>query len=357
MTKINRRTALAGGGALAATALMQAPPQAFARKDDLPLGTWTPLADMPFPVQDGAAAPFWKSPGAAASLKAGPFNIIVCAGGVTPNAQFWITDAVVYYDPKSDSWSAATPLPKPRHHAMLVNSNGYLYALGGYDGDADAGWRMRKNCWRLDAVDDQWKDMRDLPNPQAESVCVSVQGNIHLIGGRAPAGSQNLYYGDHIDTDGHWLYDPSVDGWFPLAGLTTPRHAAAAAVINGVVYVFGGRTVAGGATNVVEVYDPLSDRWEAARPMPKALSGHGAAVLGRKIYIFGGADDKPEAEDVSAGAWEYDPYKDTWRAVAAMPRPRHGLGAVAVNDVAYLIGGGARAGEDATSAMTDKFEI
>ncbi len=348
MTNINRRSVLAGAAAAGL------PLRAFA--DDAPIGAWTPLASMPFPVQEIYPAPFWKAP-ERATAKPIPFNILVNAGGLTPDREYNVTDEVTFYDPYYDKWGFARPLPEPRHHIALVNNNGYLFAIGGFARNANGGWQMRADNWRIGAIGDDWAPMRPLPHPQAEMVCASVNGTIHVVGGRAPAGSRNREWDDHIDTDQHWYYDPAADDWFSAAPMPTPRNSSAGAVRNGVLYVIGGRTVSDGNVATVEVYDPLSDRWEQARPMPKAQGGLAAAVLGQKIYVFGGEYFTGAGGGVFAEAWEYDPYRDKWRAVAAMPRPRHGLGAVGLNNAIYVLGGAAQAGGNATSAALDKFEI
>ena len=60
---------------------------------------------------------------------------------------------------------------------------------------------------------------------------------------------------------------------------------------------------------------------------------------------------------VFADAWEYDPREDRWRAVADMTRPRHGLGAVAIGDAIYVVGGAAKAGGEETSTAVDAFTM
>ncbi len=357
MTNLHRRAVLLGGAAAIAGGFIQRPRSASAHDVTGPTGAWTPLADMPFPVQEIYPAPFWKAPDTAPGLKPKPFNILVNAGGLTPEGAFNVTDAVTYYDPARDSWHYGEPLPAPRHHIALVNNNGYLYGVGGFARDRNGGWQMRSNCWRASALDEGWAMMRPLPHPQSEIVCVSLGGFIHVAGGRAPSGSRNRDWSDHIDTDHHWIYDPAADRWFSAAPLPTPRNSAAGAVVNGVLYVIGGRTVSDGNTAVVEVYDPLSDRWEQARPMPKAQGGLAAAVIRGKIYAFGGEYFSPGGGGVFAETWEYDPGADRWRAVAAMPRKRHGLGAVAIDNVIYALGGAVNAGGDGTSAALDRFEI
>jgi len=355
MTTLTRRSMLAAGGA---AALCAATPFArtAAQNSSPAIGAWTPLSDMPFPVQEIYPAPFWKDPGQGFSAKPQPYNILVCAGGLTGASGNNVTDAVTYYDPAADTWAFATPLPGARHHIALVNNNGLLYAVGGFAGDARGGWQMRANCWRLDAIQSAWRELRPMPHPLAEAACASLSGFVHVAGGRAPAGSRNLFWSDHIDTDEHWLYDAAADRWFAQAPLPTPRNSAAAAVVGGALYVIGGRTVSDGNTPAVEVYDPGSDRWEDARPMPKAQAGLAASVLNGKIYVFGG-ETSGAGGGVFPDAWEYNPRADEWRAVAAMARPRHGLGAVTLGNAVYVLGGASKAGAEETSAALDKFEI
>ncbi len=353
MNNINRRSVLAGGAGLAA-AIAATPIRAYA---DAPMGAWSPLADMPFPVQEIYPAPFRKKRAPDASLKPSAMDLVVNAGGLTPQGAFNVTDAVTFYDPAYDGWGYGTSLPEPRHHIALVNNNGLLYGVGGFARDARGGWRMQPSCWRLRDLDGDWEVMVALPHPQAETVCASLNGYIHIAGGRSPSGSRNAEWSDHIDTDEHWYYDPSDGRWRALAPLPRARNSAAGAVVNGVLYVIGGRTVTDGNTGAVDVYDPMSDRWEKARPMPKGQAGLAAAVLNGKIYAFGGEYFSPRPGGVFAESWEYDPDTDQWRAVAAMPRRRHGLGAVALGDAIYVLGGAAKVGGDETTAALDRFEI
>ena len=358
MNKIDRRRVLLGGAAVTAAAACDAQTPSFAHEtSDGPIGAWTPLERMPSPVQEIYPAPFWKAPPNGGGLKPDPFNIIVNAGGLTTRGQYNVTDEVTFYDPIYNRWGFGTPLPEARHHIALVNNNGYLYGVGGFARDDRGGWQMRSNCWRMGEVNGEWFDMATLPHPQAETVCLSLDGYIHVAGGRAPAGSLNQNWADHIDTDEHWVYDAASNQWFPAAPMPTARNSAAGAVVRGVLYVIGGRTVSDGNLTTVEVYDPLSDRWERAAPMPKAQAGLAASVLNGKIYVFGGEYFNAGGGGVFAEAWEYNPREDKWRAVAAMPRPRHGLGAVSLGDAIYVLGGAARAGGADTSDALDKFEI
>lgn len=353
MSNLTRRHMIAASGAALAFGSAQA------HEDDNLIGAWSPLADMPFPTQEIYPTAFWKPSGFSDGLKPNPSEgaLLVNAGGLTPSGEHNVTDAVTIYDPATNSWRYGTPLPEPRHHIALVNNNGFLFGVGGFARNENGGWQMRENCWRLDDLDGRWEVMAPMPHPRGETVCASLNGYLHVAGGRAPSGSLNRNWSDHIDTDEHWAYDSRADRWLSLAPMPTARNSSAGAVIGNTLYVIGGRTVNDGNTDAVEVYDPQSDRWNRARPMPKAQGGLAAAVLNGKIYAFGGEYFSPRPGGVFAEAWEYDPQADTWRAVAAMARPRHGLGAVTIGDAIYVIGGAAKVGGDETSAALDKFEI
>src|SRR5450759_1465847 len=74
-------------------------------------------------------------------------------------------------------------------------------------------------------------------------------------------------------------YDPATNTWRERAAMPTPRNHATAGVVNGKIYVIGGRVgaafISAGSSNVdvVEEYDPASDAWGSARArMPSARS-------------------------------------------------------------------------------------
>lgn len=360
------RSILMGGAASFAASVHN---RAFAHPHaDQSVGVWTERAPMPFPIQEIYPSRFWRAQPGGNSLKPNLKGVLVNAGGLT-NADgfaFNVTDLVTVYDPISNEWGWGPTLPEPRHHIALVFHNGFLYAINGYRRDARGGWQMQASLWRIDDLSAEgWTSLTPPPAPQAESVAASIGGRIHLVGGRSPAGSQNLHWGDHIDTDLHWAYDAGAGRWESRAPLPTPRNSAAGAVVDGLLFVIGGRTVSDGNTPVCEVYEPVSDRWQAAAPIPAPTretaphgqSGLAAAVWNGKIYVFGGEWSAPTTSGVYADAWEYNPRTDKWRAIAAMPRPRHGLGAVALADGIYVCGGAAGPGDKGTSDYLDRLVI
>ena len=74
--------------------------------------------------------------------------------------------------------------------------------------------------------------------------------------------------------------------------MLTPRAGAAAAVLDGRLYVCGGEGNAADPSGVfpqAEAYDLASNSWTAPAPMATPRHGTGAATLGDSIYVPGGA--------------------------------------------------------------------
>jgi len=125
-------------------------------------------------------------------------------------------------------------------------------------------------------------------------------------------------------------------------------------VLNNRVLVIGGRAYGEKPMNkqFSEVYDFKSDRWDRIRPLPIALAGLAAVTLNGKIVVSGGEAFGPNGNWKTGKAfksiWSYDPATDHWQEELAMPQPRHGHGAVSLNNKMYIVGGGSRVGPQGT---------
>jgi hypothetical protein len=75
--------------------------------------------------------------------------------------------------------------------------------------------------------------------------------------------------------------------------------------------------------------------------MRKARGGIASAKLsGGRVIVFGGEESAGTIREVEL----YEPQQRRWRALPGMRTPRHGLGAVSLNDRVYSIQGGPRPG-------------
>lgn len=328
MTRFDRRSLLAAAGA----AVLAPAAPAQARRSG-----WTARAAMPWPVQEIYAA-----------VLAG--RIVTAGGLVAQTGQpLHIEDRTAIYDPAADRWSEGPRLPEPRHHPMLIAGAHELYAVGGYARSGAGEWTNTTTVWAMAAGD--WRSRPALPSPQAEAVGVAVGETLHLITGRTPGGAANGNWNDQADTDRHLVLAPGDDRWREARPCPMARNSAAAAVMDGAVWVAGGRTVTGGGTGRLDRYDPAADRWDTLAPIPfsdaasmQVGGGLAMAAAGGRLVAFGGEWFRPRAEGGGGGVfretWTYDPARDAWAAGPAMLTPRHGLAAAAIDGVVYAIGGG-----------------
>lgn len=324
MSQIDRRTLLAAAAASAAVP--------FAVSALEPAREWTARAALPWAVQEIYCA---VSNGR-----------IVTAGGLRRPARVTeIEDRTGIYDPATNAWSEGPRLPQPRHHPMLIaGADGTVFALGGY-GRSEAGdWTGMTEVWAMEA--EGWREAGRMPGPLSETVGVELGGRLHLVTGRSP-GAANGQWNDQVDVDTHRVFLPEEGRWETARPCPVARNSAAGAVLDGALWVAGGRTVGGGGTGRLDRYDPVADRWDTLAPIPPSPTtgqqvggGLAMAAVGGRLVAFGGEWFAPGGGGVFAETWIYDPAADRWEAGPPMRTPRHGLAAAAVDGVVYAIAGG-----------------
>ncbi len=107
-----------------------------------------------------------------------------------------------------------------------------------------------------------------------------VNGVLYVVGG----------VDNQKTLDSLQAYDPATDAWSEKSPMpTTAREHLTSAVVDGKLYVMGGRTN-GVSANVDtnEVYDPKTDKWTLLEPMPSKRGGLASAVVNGSIYVVGG---------------------------------------------------------------------
>lgn len=285
-------------------------------------------------------------------------GIIYVPGGILRD-MVTTTASLEAFIAAENRWVELAPLPEPRHHITPAIVGGKLYAAGGFDGPFPQ-WAMKSDLFVYDIQSDTWTKAKPLPGPRGEHVAAVVDERIHIIGGRVPGESGRAHFDAYIDTSSHYIYDPAANEWTNGRPASTARNSAAAAVIDGLIYVVGGRanimqddgTQLQHNLHTLEVYDSKTDDWRALSPMPEALGGIAAAALGGKLYVFGGEQWTPE-QKVFASTWVYDPKSDNWARTSELPTARHGLAAATVGETIYTFGGCLKVGGGAAIGTTE----
>ena len=76
----------------------------------------------------------------------------------------------------------------------------------------------------------------------------------------------------------------------------------------------------------------------------------------RRLYVFGG-EYFDNGGRVHPEAWEYNPASDAWAPAPPMPTPRHGLGAVVLHNMIWLVGGAKKPSGVDTSDTVEAFGL
>ena len=279
---------------------------------------------------------------------------IYTLGGLSEGAQT-VLDDFLEYDAARNLWTKLSPLPEARHHIAVSIVKDKLYGIGGFKGGFP-NWEAQSTVFVYDFNKEKWTESTPLPRPRGEHTTTVIDGKIYVIGGRYKRTPDSANFNDHFDTSSMLVFDPITKVWSSAPDVPTARNSHASAVIDGKIYVVGGRQFKkqadGNYANVnvanLEVYDPKEKRWQTLSPLPKAAGGISAAAVDGKLYVFGGEQWVPE-QTVIAEAWVYDPALDKWDSVPDMKVPRHGTAAGAVGNQIYVFGGATETGAGAVS--------
>ena len=223
-----------------------------------------------------------------------------------------------------NNWSSVAPMPTARYGAAAVTVNGKIYAIGGSDfigGFSTAGFLNTVEVY--DPLSNAWGTAAPMPTVRYLAAAAALNGKIYVIGGLAT---------DVSNVNTVEVYDPATKSWSTAASMPTARRALAAVTLNNKIYALGG--FGGQYLSTVEVYDAASDTWSAAADMPTARVGLAAAVVNGKIYAAGGGNGN------SLDSLEvYDPSANSWSTATSMLTARLDIAAAAVNGRFYVVGG------------------
>ena len=172
-----------------------------------------------------------------------------------------------------------------------------------------------------------WRKLAALPMARSNPALVAYDNHIYAFGGLF---AQGIYAGAD-------RFDPQTNAWISLSPKPTPVFDVRAAVINGLIYIPGGRPNIDDLkpTKTIEIYDTSTDLWSTGASLPIPLSGYGLVAFEGHLFVFGGWDGEKYRNNV----FSYDPNADVWQEHTAMPTARAFPGAAEAGGKIYVIGG------------------
>lgn len=277
-------------------------------------------------------------------------DTIYIVGGVIHDDTYTLTTTarVESFDTAHSRWSVPAPLPHPINHVNLASVDGSLYSFGGLAGESpeDPVWLAVPECNRYDAHADTWGPITPMPGVARGSSAIGVHGSVvYVAGGMSQLAATADGTQDALSVVS--AYDAATDTWnedYP--DLPGPRQHAGGAVVDGVMYVLGGRE------NVETHYDTVyalqldqPDAWSEKAPMPTSRGGLACSALyDRFIVCAGGEGNGASNLGIFDETEMYDTVLDQWTRLPRMEVARHGTAAVTVGSKVYIPGGGSATG-------------
>ena len=227
------------------------------------------------------------------------------------------TDQVVLLDFRTSSASRAGTLTEPLHDAAAATLGSRTLVFGGGASTT------------LDTVQELVRGGRarpvgQLPASLSDLSAVGVGGAVYVLGGydgQSPADSVLR------TTDGRSLK--------AVATLPTGVRYTAAAAVGGHIYAFGGELGTGADTSEIQEYDPASGRTRIAGRLPDPVSHAAAVVLDGAIYLLGGRRNGAASDQIL----RFDPARGVAVRAGHLASPVFDAAAGTVSGVGYLVGG------------------
>jgi N-acetylneuraminic acid mutarotase len=288
-------------------------------------------------------------------------------GGIAANGKLWVLGGlpignnsapkglVEEYDIATNTWIQKNKMPLPAHHLAVTEYKGKLYVFGGGAQLEPGGpnWVPINNAWEYDPATDHWRALAPMPTARGAANAATVGDKIYVIGGASVHPGQKIVglsaQVPHRALGTNEMYDPATNTWQSRSPMPTSRNHAAIGVVNGKIYVLGGRLgavfVNASPTDVVEEYDPATDSWgfaKAKMSMPRSGTAYGS--YGGRIYVAGGEYLDNQIVGTYRSVEAFDPAANEWTQLPPLAIPRHGLVGGITGSRFYVVGGHLQSG-------------
>ncbi|XP_068166112.1 kelch-like protein 10 [Antennarius striatus] len=246
-----------------------------------------------------------------------PNTVIFAIGGWNVNN---VTNITEVYDVRADCWLDITDhQEKPRGYHGTVFHDGFIYCIGGFDGEESS-----SSVRKFDVNRSLWLEAAPMHNHRCFVSVALLDGYIYALGGRD--GTRRLNTAER--------YRPETNQWSLIAPMHDIRSDGGCAAFNNKIYICGGFD---GHIyhDSCEFYSPESNQWTAFTDMGDGRGGLRLVLYDNRIFALGGYDGRTRLNSVEA----YDPETDEWYELPPMLTTRSNLGTEVINNKLFVIGG------------------
>lgn len=243
-----------------------------------------------------------------------------------------LKDVLVNAKPVKLEFKKGQSLPFPLSYQACTDDGQFAYTFGGSSNNKICTQALkydpRTNSWSLLAS--QLK-----PRIQATASYIPSKGKIYIIGGISSL--SNFIYTDIIE---------SIDVKTGIVEVLkvknpAPKAYSGAAVWNDKIYIFGGGTGINSITNSSSEqsfyeFDPATEKFEKLPDLPEKEQTSGAVVDGI-IYVFGGYT--PETNRTNRNLYTYNIKLKTWKLIGLLPSAVSANGIAVCDKLIFITGG------------------
>jgi N-acetylneuraminic acid mutarotase len=186
-----------------------------------------------------------------------------------------------------------------------------------------------------------WSAKTPMPAARFSAAAAAVDGTVYVFGGSNPGVPQDVY-----------AYTPPTNSWQTVGQMATPREGAGAAALNGRVFVVGGHVSGGAATGLTEVFDPVNNSWIELASLSTPRAHHAVVTDGTYIYAIGG-DTLNNNGGIVASVERYNPASNQWSALPPMPGAGNFISAGVLDGTIVVAGAGGNGGPSNATYVYD----
>jgi N-acetylneuraminic acid mutarotase len=208
------------------------------------------------------------------------------------------------YDSETNTWSdgAIFGYSMSGHSATAIGTKMYVFG-GAYGGTVLPALRS------YDTLTNTWSTETTNTRRTGHSA-VTIDANMYVFGGNLISG------GGYLNT--LEMYDPDeviLEVGDPAYSDGLPAYDPSESIQGTKIYILGGVTDAGLATNILSVYDTETLEWTRLTSYPGGpICNHTAVFINDKMYVCGGQDKDPSSTSITyySELYVYTPATDTW---------------------------------------------
>ncbi|XP_049315427.1 kelch-like protein 5 isoform X1 [Bactrocera dorsalis] len=192
---------------------------------------------------------------------------------------------------RNETWQSLPIMIQARSEHCVVELNGKMYAIGGYEGN------VLSSVERY-TTSEGWKSVNSLTDGRYVACAVTLNGKIYAIGGNNGKG--------HIKSVE--CYNPDSNTWTSCADITKYHFLPGVAVHKGHIYVL--------SRSGAERYDPQQDTWSQICYLEVGYGLMTCVSLDNKLWAIGGWSKSADKPSVSV----LDEENSCWVERCSLPR-------------------------------------